>query len=111
MGAFTGDINAGSTDVSVNVTLRELDETEVTGLLAASVTVDYWRQGDVPVNVPLSDIALTDPHQDGGFVEAAGGAYRLDLPDAAFAQGSDWVDVIVNTATSRVFHERFNLKR
>lgn len=108
---FTGDINVGSTDVSVNVTLRELDETEVLGLLAVNVTVDYWRQGGVPVNVPLSDISLMDPHQDGGFVEAAGGAYRVDLPDAAFSDGADWVDVIVNTATSMVFHERYNIKR
>lgn len=112
MAKFLGDIVANSTDVSITVLLRSSsDGSELLGKVAANVTAKYWRQGGVPVVIPVTDLAgLNSSHSDGGWAEAEKGAYRLDLPDGAVAQGSDWVNVIVNTADSRVFHERYNLK-
>lgn len=112
MSKFVGDLIAGSTDVSVTVLLRSAaDGSELTGKVAADVTAKYWRQGGVIVPVTVSDLSgLNGAHSDGGWSEASDGAYRLDLPDAAIAQGSEWVDIIVSVVGSRVFHERYNLK-
>ncbi len=90
-----------SQDVTVEVYgVNELTGLAESGLAFSDVTVHYVRNRSVAVAVSLSSLAGEDAaHTDGGFVEidalAAPGWYRLDLPDAAFADGAADVTVVV----------------
>jgi hypothetical protein len=66
------------------------------GLTPGDVAIRYIRTRAAPVQVPV--IGLPDPsvhHVDGGWCEIDGAAcpgwYRVDFPDAAFAEGVDAV--------------------
>lgn len=112
-----GGIKAGSTSVSLPVILRKTsDNTELTGIAAAGVTAAYyWRQGGTPTAITaLSDLAaITSAYAAGGWKEADAthtpGAYRLDVDDAAFATGADWVIIGVKVASAYVFFEKYAL--
>lgn len=86
----------GSTDRSV--TLRCLDSTTgapKTDVAYNSSGIDLWyrREGAALTSVTEATLAaLTTAHADGGFLHVANGVYRLDLPDAAFATGANYVD-------------------
>ena len=108
---------AGATSVSIDVVLTKvLDGTELTAKAAAGLTAYYWRQGGTPTAITLSDLAaINSAWSSGGVKEADAtnmkGSYRLDVPDAAFATGADWVEVdcFASDGTSFVAKERFAL--
>lgn len=110
-----GGVKAGSTGVSIDVVLRTAaDGTETTGVAFGSATAYYWRQGGAPVAIALAALTnLTDAWSSGGWKQADAanmpGSYRLDVPDAAFAAGADWVEVNVKVSGSFVYKERFTL--
>lgn len=107
---FYSGIVAGSTDVSVPVTLRyAANSVSLIGMDYANVELHYMRQGSNTTIVTATEMTNPDNvHQDGGFIEANAtsipGLYRVDWPDAAFAAGADWV--VLHTANvSASFHD------
>lgn len=90
-------LQKGSTDRSVSI--RIIDSTNgspETGVLFGDVTLWYRREGGLVVPIPAVELAtpvLTDPHDDGGFLHISNGIYRVDIPDAAFATGANYVDI------------------
>lgn len=90
-------VKKGSTDRSVN--LRIIDSTDGTpenGVVFNTSGIDLWyrREGGAKVSITEATLAsLTTAHADGGFLLVGDGEYRLDLPDAAFATGANYVDV------------------
>lgn len=92
-------ITKDSTNISVELYI--IDSTAGTpelGVLwnTAGIDLNYRRDGAVVTSITekaLSGPALTDAHDDGGFLEVGNGRYRLDVPDAAFATGVAQVTV------------------
>lgn len=90
-------VTKGSTDRSV--LLRIIDSTDgtpETGVVFNSSGIDLWyrREGAAKTSITEATLAaLTTAHTDGGFLHVGDGYYRLDLPDAAFATGANYVDV------------------
>ncbi len=109
MGMHARAINAGSTDVSIVLYIVDSDgHTPETGVVFNSAGIDlrYRRDFAAVVNITEADLtspALTDAHEDGGFLAIGFGAYRLDLPDAACAAGADQV-VVFGTVTGMIVH-------
>lgn len=70
-----------------------------TGLLFSDIetggSASYQRQGAARVDFTLVTQTVTGAHTDGGFIQIDStnmpGGYRLDVPDAAFATGVDFV--------------------
>lgn len=95
----------GATDQSVVIRIIDAtDGTPETGVLAATSGLDlqYRREGAVAVALTEADLsALNDAHSDGGLLHIGGGYYRVDLPDAAVASGSDGV-LVFGTVTGMV---------
>lgn len=89
-------IKKGSTDRSVVVRIIDsTDGTPETGVLYNTAGIDLWyrREGAAKTSITEATLAaLTTAHADGGFLHVSDGAYRLDLPDAAFATGANYVD-------------------
>ena len=59
-----------------------------------SLVLWYWREGDT--YTPIVTVALEslgDSHQDGGIEHSQNGVYRIDLPDAACATGSNGLTI------------------
>lgn len=108
---WASGIRAGSTSVSTTFVLRSSsDVTEMTGKVAADLTISYRRQGGTRTAISLSNLAAIDSAWSaGGVKEDADGAYRLDLPDAAVTTGADYVHVTAKCTGSYVFHERISL--
>lgn len=90
-------VKKGSVDRSV--TLRIVDSTDgtpETGVVFNTSGIDLWyrREGAAKTSITEATLsALTDAHSDGGFLHVGDGVYRLDLPDAAFATGANYVDI------------------
>ena len=90
-------VKKGSTDRSV--TLRIVDSTDgtpETGVVYNTSGIDLWyrREGAAKTSITEATLAaLTTAHADGGFLHVGDGVYRLDLPDAAFATGANYVDI------------------
>ena len=84
-------IQAGSTDQSIVIRIIDSsDGTPETGVTSATSGIDLWyrREGAASVDITESDLsALTDAHSDGGMLHINDGWYRVDFPDAAFADG------------------------
>jgi len=101
-------VPAGSTSLSVGVELRSSTTGQgLTGLTASSsgLTASYWRQGGSATQISLVTLAgVTSAYSSGGFIEVSStlqkGIYRLDIPNAAFASGADWVRIQVFTSNS-----------
>lgn len=95
----------GATDVSLVIRILDSsDGTPETGVTSGTTGLDleYARQGAASVDITESNLsALTDSHSDGGMLHIGNGYYRIDVPDAAFASGADWV-LIHGTATGMV---------
>lgn len=91
------DVPAGTTDLTWLVKLNDSsDNSDKTGVAYSDLTVRYWRQGGTLQTITTSALsALNDAHADGGWKEFdstnAKGVYRIDLPDAMFASGADFV--------------------
>lgn len=97
MAALLDIVKKGSTDRSV--TLRIIDSTDgtpETGVVFNTSGIDLWyrREGAAKTSITEATLAaLTTAHSDGGFLHVGDGIYRLDLPDAAFATGANYVDI------------------
>lgn len=113
---LAGGVKAGSTGVSLPVLLLSTSTgQEVTAKVASDVTASYWRQGGIRVAITVSDLTnVNDAYSSGGWkqVDATNqpGAYRFDVPDAAFDVGADWVIVSIKVSGCFVHHERFDLE-
>lgn len=89
-------VKKGSTDRSVS--LRIIDSTDGTPETSVAYNtsgIDLWyrREGAAKTSITEATLAaLTTAHADGGFLAVGDGVYRLDLPDAAFATGANYVD-------------------
>jgi hypothetical protein len=94
--ALVDIVKKGSTDRSVPVYVFD----NTTGLPISdraynSTGIDLWyrREGAAKTSITEATLAaLTTAHADGGFLTVGDGEYRLDLPDAAFATGANYVD-------------------
>jgi hypothetical protein len=99
------DITAGSTNVSLYVYFVDDDGgtapgEPTTGLLFSNIetggSASYVRQGAARTDFTLVTLASASAaHTDGGFILVDDtnmpGLYRVDVPDAAFAAGADFV--------------------
>lgn len=103
---FSYGVVSGSTSVRIPFTLfKTADSTAETGKVATDMTAGYWREGGSPASITLSDLAaINSAYANGGVKEADAanrpGQYRLDVPDAAFATGAEWVSIYVKTSAS-----------
>ncbi len=90
-------VTKGSTDRSVTVDIIDsTDGTPETAVAFNTSGIDLWyrREGAALTSITEATLAaLTTAHTDGGFLAIANGKYRLDLPDAAFASGANYVDI------------------
>jgi hypothetical protein len=113
---YFGGIKAGSTGVSIHILIRrKSDNAEVTGLTfsTAGNVASFCRQGGTPTAITLVTQTMGAAWTSGGFVEAdpatMPGLYRLDLPDAALAAGSDFVTLAFLSTNNYAFMERVAL--
>lgn len=110
-----GSVRVGSSSVSLPITLRAASTgAGKTGVAFGSATAYYLRQGGSPVAISLSALgAINSAFSAGGWFEADSvnmpGVYRLDIPDAAWVTGADWVEIEVFTGTDQPYVERFAL--
>jgi|SRR4030095_1276573 len=108
-------VPAGTTSISIEVEMfTESTDVAVTGLAAAGINASYWRQGGLRTAITESDLAAVDSaYSAGGWKEVDAtnmpGLYRLDVPDAAFATGADWVVVSVVEAGTKTFYKKIAL--
>lgn len=101
MSMFSRRIKKGSTDKSV--VLRMMNQISFVpqvsmGEGAAGIALTYFRQdatGWVSF-APAALVTLSNTHTDGGWKHIAEGYYRVDVPDAAFAYGSDGVTIMAS---------------
>lgn len=104
-------IQAGTTDQSI--TFRALTSAGATATPAfgdAGIAVTYKRDatGAATTITPVTQTS-TGAHTDGGLVHIGGGVCRLDLPDAAVADGATRVTVTVNATAWVGFTEEILL--
>jgi hypothetical protein len=106
---MTWQIAAGSTDVTINVFVKNKtlnDGSGLTGLVfnTGSLTCYYIRPGANAVVLNLATQTVTGAHADGGFVEIDAtnmpGVYRLDLSDAILASGVGTVQIMLQGAAN-----------
>ena len=87
----------GSTDQSVVIRIVDAtDGTPETGVEHNTSGIDLWyrREGGSRVAITEAALAAADSaHADGGIEHIGDGYYRLDLPDAAVADGANHVTV------------------
>jgi hypothetical protein len=96
MPALHDIVQKGATDRSVVVHIMDsTDGTPETGVVFNTAGIDLWYRREGAVRTAITEVtlaALTTAHADGGFLHVSDGDYRLDLPDAAFATGANYVD-------------------
>jgi hypothetical protein len=114
---FAGGIKAASTSVSIDLMVRKkTDNTALTGLVfnTAGNIASYRRQGAARAAISLVTQTVTGAYSSGGFVEVDAtnmpGLYRLDVPDAAFAVGVEYVTVSFVSTDGHTYMERFPLE-
>lgn len=69
----------------------------------AGITAQYIRNRSAATAITLVTQTAAGAWTSGGFVHVAGGVYRLDVPDAAFASGADDVVIVISGITDVVF--------
>ncbi len=98
-------IRKGATDQSVVIRIVDAtDGTPETGVAYNTSGIDLWyrREGATKSSITEASLsALNDAHTDGGILHIGDGYYRLDLPDAAVASGSNGV-VVGGTVTGMI---------
>jgi hypothetical protein len=105
---MTLQINAGTTNVTINVTIKDSSNDGVTGLVfnSAGLTCYYVRPGAAAAQLALVTQTVTGAHTDGGFVEIDAtnmpGIYRLDLSDAIVASGVNQINLMLQGAVGMV---------
>jgi len=106
-------VTKNSTDRSVTIRICDsTDGTPETGVEHNTAGIDLWyrREGAAKVSITEAALsALTDAHSDGGIEHIGDGYYRLDLPDAAFATGANYVDIGGTVTDMIVFGGRVRL--
>ncbi len=89
-------VKKGSTNRSVTIKIIDsTDGTPETGVEHNTAGIDLWyrREGAAKTSITEAALAsLTTAHTDGGIEHIGDGVYRLDLADAAFATGAEYVD-------------------
>lgn len=89
-------VTKGSTSRSVTVDIIDsTDGTPETGVVFNTSGIDLWYRREGAALTAITEVtlaALTTAYTSGGFLAVANGTYRLDLPDAAFATGANYVD-------------------
>ena len=86
-------VQPDTTNVSVDIRAMTAAGAALAGKLATDFMAWYRRDG-AKTEIALSDLAaLTTAHTDGGLKEIGDGWYRLDVPDAAFADGANRVAI------------------
>jgi hypothetical protein len=93
--AYNNTTGARRTDIVFNTTSLTIQHIRNRTAEAQAVT----GGGTAPVTLAADDTA----HTDWGFRHIAGGVYRVDFPDAAFATGVDFVILDVFGPTDTVF--------
>lgn len=95
---------------STGVTLELRAFTASTGLPytagtfdTAGITAQYIRNRTAAVAITLVTQTAAGTWTSGGFVHLGAGIYRLDVPDAAFAAGSDDVLVVISGISDVLF--------
>lgn len=87
----------GSTSRSVALDIIDsTDGTPETGVVFNTSGIDLWYRREGAVRTAITEAtlaALTTAYSSGGFLHVSDGAYRLDVPDAAFATGANYVDI------------------
>lgn len=90
-------IQKDSSNISVDVYIVDSgDGTPETGVVYNTSGIDLWYRRDFAESTDITETtlgALTDSHTDGGFLHINNGVYRLDVPDAAFADGANHVTI------------------
>lgn len=110
-----GSPKLGTSSVSIPVLLRKTsDNTEQTGISHTGVTARYIRQAAAPASITMASLAsATASYSSGGWFEYdatnAKGLYRLDLPDAMWASGVDWVVLSLQVASTYNFVQVYQL--
>ena len=105
---MTLQINAGATDITTNVVVKDSSNGGVTGLVfnSAGLTCHYVRPGAAAVQLSLVAQTVTGSHADGGFVEIDAtntpGVYRLDLSDTILVSGVNAVSLMLQGAAGMV---------
>ena len=119
------EVTKGATSQSIPIEIKDSSVTTGAGLTGlayntAGLTAYYWRAGGTATAITLATLAAVNSgYSSGGFkeVDAANmpGMYRLDVPDAAFASGANWVIIELKGATNmaqcRVFIELCGLDK
>lgn len=89
-------VTKGSTSRSVTVDIIDsTDGTPETGVVFNTAGIDLWYRREGAAVTSITEVtlaALTTAYSSGGFLAVSHGKYRLDLPDAAFATGANYVD-------------------
>lgn len=98
-------VKKGSTDRSI--VLRAFDATgqPLTSLVFNSAGLSLWYRREGAARVDMTEVTLASlsaAHADGGFLHVGDGYYRIDIPDAAWATGANYVD-FGGTATGAIF--------
>ena len=88
----------GSISQSVIIHLDLSAGGDAIGKVAADLSAGYWRPGmAATLGISLVDLSTLDQaYSSGGVKHVNYGDYRLDLPDAAIADGVDYVIVFLN---------------
>jgi hypothetical protein len=100
-------IEKGSTDISLAVRLYDATNgSPKTGLTISNLQIRYIKVGDGN-NITISDWTslsalanLEADHTDNYGYEIGEGYYRIDVPDAAFATGADFLSVLVRDSVN-----------
>jgi hypothetical protein len=69
----------------------------------AGITAQFIRNRSAATAITLVTQTAAGAWASGGFVHVAGGVYRLDVPNAAFATGADDVVIVVSGITDVTF--------
>jgi hypothetical protein len=87
---------AGSTDQSVSFAAFTTATGAAVTVTSATAGLSLWyRRGNVGAKTaitPSNLAAINSAHADGGLIVIEGQDHRLDLPDAAFAAGVDYLE-------------------
>lgn len=98
-------ITKGSVDRSVSIHVMDsTDGTPETAFAYNTSGIDLWYRREGAARVAITEVtlaALTTAHTDGGVLHISDGDVRVDLPDAAFATGANYVD-FGGTATGMI---------
>lgn len=76
------------------------------------LTLWYRRESGVLTTVSIDGAlaAVDSSHDAGHVIHVASGVFRWDLPDAALAEGADYVDVGGSSSLANISHGRITLR-